>query len=191
VIDADTRGAHRELEARLRPFVARRVSDSSAVDDVLQDVLLRMHRSLPNLREDDRFGPWLYRVARSAIADHHRAHLRQPLPVESLEEPTAEPEEAEADVARELAGYIAAFVAMLATPYREALTLTELEGLSQKEAASMCGISLSGMKSRVQRGREQLRALIERCCEIGLDARGRVISCVPKPGGPRPGCDCC
>jgi RNA polymerase sigma-70 factor (ECF subfamily) len=111
--------------------------------------------------------------------------------VDSLSEPVAEVDEPEGDIACELAGYIAAFVAMLPSPYREAVTLTELEGLSQKEAAEMCGVSLSGMKSRVQRGRERLRSLIEECCQIALDARGRVISCVPRPGGTRPHRDCC
>jgi len=53
----------------------------------------------------------------------------------------------------------------------------------------MLGISLSGMKSRVQRGRAQLRALFEECCVIALDARGRPISCEPR--GPRtPSCKC-
>lgn len=64
--------------------------------------------------------------------------------------------------------------------------------MSQKDAAQMIGISVSGMKSRVQRGREKLRALLEACCEIALDARGRVIGCEPRTDGLRPieGCRC-
>lgn len=85
--------------------------------------------------------------------------------------------------------YAALFVSMLPSPYREALTLTELEGLTQKEAAEMLGISLSGMKSRVQRGREKLRAALEDCCHIALDARHRVVGCEPRPDGKLPdGC---
>jgi RNA polymerase sigma-70 factor (ECF subfamily) len=83
------------------------------------------------------------------------------------------------------------FVTVLPTPYREALTLTELQGLTQREAAELMGVSLSGMKSRVQRGRERLRALIEDCCQIALDARGRVIDCDPRPDGVRPPGGCC
>ncbi len=66
---------------------------------------------------------------------------------------------------------------MLPSPYREALTLTELEGLTQKEAAEMLGISLSGMKSRVQRGRQQLRQALEDCCHIALGRprAGRIL----------------
>lgn len=192
MIDADMRCAYRELEARLRPFVARRVSSPSEVDDVVQDVFLRMQRSLAHLRDEERFGPWVYRVARSAIAEHRRTRARHPLAAtESVE--TA-PASAEADedrtVERVVAAYMAPFVARLPTPYREALTLTELEGLTQKEAAEMMGVSLSGMKSRVQRGREKLRGLLENCCEIALDARGRVIACEPRANGKRP-TDCC
>ena len=75
---------------------------------------------------------------------------------------------------------MAPFVARLPSPYREALTLTEIEGLTQRAAADLLGVSLSGMKSRVQRGREKLRELLEACCRIGLDARGRVIGCEPR-----------
>ncbi len=190
MIQPDARCAHRALEARLRPFVERRVSDPSAVDDVVQDVFLRMHQGLSNLRDDQRFGPWLYQVVRSAVADRCRADARQPRPLDPVPELVADAEGSEDDMECDLASYVADFVAMLPTPYRGALTLTELEGLSQKEAAAMCGVSLSGMKSRVQRGRERLRSLIEACCQIALDARGRVISCVPRPGGPRPS-RCC
>src|SRR5450432_269532 len=191
MIDADMRCAYRELEARLRPFVARRVSAASEVDDVMQDVFLRMQRSLADLRDEERFGPWVYQVARSAIAEHRRARARHPLaigePVDAADR--GEPED-DGAVAREVATYLAPFIAMLPSPYREALTLTELEGATQKDAADMMGVSLSGMKSRVQRGREKLRALLEDCCEIALDARGRVIGCEPKKNGKQPS-DCC
>jgi RNA polymerase sigma-70 factor (ECF subfamily) len=191
MIEADMRCAYRELEARLRPFVARRVSAPSEVDDVLQDVFLRMQRSLTDLKDEQRFGAWVYQVARSAIAEHRRARARHPLAVGEPIEPVdpAEPED-DGAVARELATYLAPFVAMLPSPYREALTLTELEGTTQKDAADMMGVSLSGMKSRVQRGRERLRKLLEDCCEIALDARGQVIACEPRKNGRQPP-DCC
>jgi RNA polymerase sigma-70 factor (ECF subfamily) len=169
------------------------VSSPADVDDVLQDVFLRMQRSVADLREEERFGPWIYQVARSAIAEHRRTRSRHPLATGTEEpEPAQDPSEPEDDCAveRELATYIAPFIAMLSTPYREALTLTELEGVTQREAAEMVGVSVSGMKSRVQRGRERLRKLLEDCCEIALDARGRVIACEPRMGGRRP-CDCC
>ena len=67
--------AWRTLEAKLRPFVARRVREAD-VDDVVQEIFLRIQRGLPSLRDEQRFGPWVYRLARSAIVDHARVVAR-------------------------------------------------------------------------------------------------------------------
>jgi RNA polymerase sigma-70 factor, ECF subfamily len=192
VIDGSARAAWTELAAKLRPFVARRVRAPHDVDDVVQDVFLRLQRGLPGLRDDDRFGPWVYRVARSAIAEHQRARHRHALTPgdDDLEDAADEADGDDDPDPHGLAANVARFVARLPSPYREALTLTELEGLTQKEAAEMLGISVSGMKSRVQRGRQQLRAALDACCAIALDVRGRVIGCEPRPDGPLPDCRC-
>jgi RNA polymerase sigma-70 factor, ECF subfamily len=199
VIDAEMRGAHRELEARLRPFVARRVSSAADADDIIQEVFLRLLRGLPALREEERFGPWVYQVARNAITDHHRQQARNPLAHEDTLEIAEEPLDGGGEggedgaVAEQLALDMAPVVAQLPSPYREAITLTELQGMTQRAAADLLGVSLSGMKSRVQRGRAQLRDLLQACCEIALDARGRVIACEPRPAssqGTAGGCVC-
>ena len=130
-------------------------------------------------------------MARSAIAEHRRQAARHPVVAgEAGEEPAAEPEEDTGAVERDLATYVAPFIAMLPSPYREALTLTELEGLTQKQAAELLGLSLSGMKSRVQRGRRALRQALEACCHIELDARGKVMDFAPRPDGRLPA-SCC
>ena len=191
MIDRAARGAWRDLEAKLRPFIARRVHAEVDVDDVVQDVFLRMQRGLAGLRDEERFGAWVYQVARTAIVDHQRRAVKHRVADgEVLKEEAPEIDENDRAVERELASYVAPFVAMLPSPYREALTLTELEGLTQKEAADMIGISLSGMKSRVRRGRQQLRKALENCCHIALDARGRVISYEPRADGRLPD-SCC
>jgi RNA polymerase sigma-70 factor (ECF subfamily) len=145
---------------------------------------------LPSLRDDQRFGPWVYQVARSAIVDHVRTMARHPQATGEPPEPSHHPDDRHDGAAeREVAMYAALFVSMLPSPYREALTLTERGGLTQKEAAEMLGLSLSGMKSRVQRGRGKLRTALADCCHIALDARRRVIGCEPRPNGKLPdGC---
>jgi RNA polymerase sigma-70 factor (ECF subfamily) len=178
-----------EVATRLRPFVARRVPPGE-IDDVMQDVFLRMQRGLPALRDEDRFTPWLFQIARSSVAEHLRGRARHPVAVGAPDaEPPAEPadDEDDRDAARSLAGCVTVFVARLPSPYREAVTLVELEGLTTREAAEMAGISVSGMKSRVQRGRAELRAMFERCCEIALDGRGKVTEFTPR-ATPCPSC---
>jgi RNA polymerase sigma-70 factor (ECF subfamily) len=170
----------RIVEQQLRPFVAQRVP-SADVDDVLQDVFARMQRGLGALRDDERFSGWLHQVARSAIADYGRSRARHPLAdADETPDRAAAPDDDDREASRHLAGCVAVFVARLESPYREAVTLVELEGLSAREAAALAGISVSGMKSRVQRGRAQLRRLFEECCDIALDARGKVTEFTPR-----------
>lgn len=171
--------AHTELEQKLRPFVARRVP-AIEVDDVLQNVFVRVQRGLPALRDEERLVPWLYQVARSAIQESARQRARHPLARDDQDE--AAVAEAEVFVASEtgLAEFAAAAITRLPSPYKEALTLTELQGVTQLAAAKLLGLSTSGMKSRVQRGREKLRELLESSCNIALDVRGGVIACEPR-----------
>ena len=71
-------------------------------------------------------------------------------------------------------------ISTLPEPYREALVLTEFEGLTQKQMAARLGTSLSGAKSRVQRGREQLKQMLLERCEFEFDRLGRIIDCKPR-----------
>jgi len=178
VIPAEARGAWRDIEARLRPYVGRRVPTAAEVDDVIQEILVRIHKGLDSLHDGERFGGWVYRIAERAIADAARARARMPATEAHhvAADPAANADEA-TDLQSGLGECVALFVARLPSPYREAITLTELQGLTQKDAAEMLGISLSGMKSRVQRGRERIRAMFEECCEISVDCRGRVVEC--------------
>jgi len=167
------------LRTELYRFVARRVPAADA-DDVVQEALLRIHRGLPKLREHGAVLGWLYQVTRNALADH----LRGARPVAELaDEPESSlPDLPEATDAAfcELASCVAPFVAMLPSPYREALEAVELNGASQVAAAAQAGIPLSTMKSRVQRGRAALRAQLEQCCAIDLDVRGHVVDVTPR-----------
>ena len=169
-----------DVASRLRPFIATRVS-STDIDDVLQDVFIRMQRGLPGLRDEESFTSWLFQIARNSVADHQRSRARHPLPnVAHDDDAPAETSDDDREAFRMLSGCVSVFIARLSSPYREAVTLVELEGLTAREAADMVGMSVSGMKSRVQRGRAQLRQMFDECCEIALDARGKVTDFTPR-----------
>jgi RNA polymerase sigma-70 factor (ECF subfamily) len=71
-------------------------------------------------------------------------------------------------------------VQSLPETYRQAIVLSEFEGLTQKELAARLDLSLSGAKSRVQRGRAQLKKMLLDCCRFEFDRRGTVIECEPR-----------
>lgn len=161
---------------RLKQFIRARVSDDASADDILQDVFLKIHSRLETLEDPAKLEGWIYLITRNAIIDFYRKR-----------KPTSEiPETLPAELPendRDLEQLTTAFSRMiqnLPEPYREALVLTEFEGLTQKELAEKLGISLSGAKSRVQRGRAQLKNMLHACCTFEFDRRGRVIECNPK-----------
>ncbi|MCK6530678.1 RNA polymerase sigma factor SigZ [Myxococcota bacterium] len=184
-MDEIARDAWSQLRARVRAFVARRISQPADVDDVVQDVFLRVHGHVRDLRDDEAFEGWMARIARNAVIDHYRRR-RPAVPLdEAGGGPDPEDEPPEAEGCCELAGSLRPFIDQLPAPYRDALRATELDGLPQAAAAERAGISLSGMKSRVQRGRARLRDMLQTCCMIEVDRYGCVINAEPRccPGG--------
>ena len=115
-------------------------------------------------------------IARNTVIDHYRAR-KETVPV--LEDLTAETE-SEPLEREELKASFRRMIFSLPDPYREALVLTEFDGMSQKALAKRLGISVSGAKSRVQRGRAQLKEMLDECCVFEFDPRGRVIDCHPR-----------
>jgi RNA polymerase sigma-70 factor (ECF subfamily) len=81
---------------------------------------------------------------------------------------------------RELAALVPRCIEYLPEPYREALRATTFENVSHRELARRWGISVSGAKSRVQRGRRRLADLYRQCCHLEFDARGKVIAYSPR-----------
>lgn len=177
-----------ELRALLIPFVSRRV-DPQDVDDVLQSVFVRIQRGLGTLREGDKLVAWGYQIARNVIVDHmRRRSVRKLEPLDTVRT-AATVDDVDSSGATELAAILGHFIAMLPEPYREAIQLTEIDGLTQADAARQVGLSLPGMKSRVQRGRAQLRELLEDCCAIERDTRGGIIDVEPtNPPAGLPNC---
>jgi RNA polymerase sigma-70 factor, ECF subfamily len=190
---ADALAVWQEFAPPLRAFLARRVPTGVDADDLVQDVFVRVIRHLKTLRSTDRPEAWLFQVARNALRDTLRARQRRDGRTDALEiDVPAESDTAGIrDAEAELAPCLTAMIGRLAEPYRSAIELTSLHGLTQSEAAKQAGISLSGMKSRVQRGREQLRQMLVDCCVIALDVRGGVsdfhrrTGCGSKSGGQR------
>jgi len=161
----------REYHVRLRAFIRGKVFDDAAADDILQIVFLKMHAGLPTLKDRTKLKSWLYRIARNAVADYFRA--RQP--IAAIPEWLPQPETDSAEkAAQELSECLRPMIQLLPENYREAIVLSELQGLTQKEVAEAQGTSLSGAKSRVQRGRALLKNMMAECCRLEFDHGGRL-----------------
>jgi len=172
-----------ETFARLRSFIAARVHDDEVAADIAQDVLVRSIAA-GALERADNPTAWLYRSARNAVIDHYRTrHVYEPIgPIAQVWPEPIAADDRPNEATRDLAGCLEPLVARLPNIYREALDRVDLAGQSNAAAAIELGITTSGMKSRVQRARRQLKELLTDCCAVHVDRLGAVTSYRPNTG---------
>ena len=170
--------------AGLRRFIRSRVGDDTMADDILQDVFVRIHSHVASLRERNKIKGWIYQISRNAIIDHYRNEKKS----EPLPEGLMAPEIDASDQARQdIESCILPMILNLPEKYRQAVMLYEIEGLAQKQVAERLEISLSGAKSRVQRGRAMIKDMLTACCRFEFDRRGVMVDYEAKT----PCCDAC
>ncbi|HNX60918.1 MAG TPA: RNA polymerase sigma factor SigZ [Spirochaetota bacterium] len=171
-----------EFSARLRAFIRRSVSDSVTADDLLQDIFLKIHSSIDSLRDETRIRSWVYQIARNVIIDHYRSRSNETVLPDGIPARENRDEETAED---EIAAGLRAMAEDLPEKYRDALILSEFESVPQNELAARKNISVSGMKSRVQRGRQMIKDSLMRCCHFEFDRYGTIIDMYPAS------CCCC
>lgn len=172
-----------KLENGLRAYIMSKVHNESVASDLLQELFIRIHANIDRLKDRTKIQPWIYQICRNLIIDHFRGIKKEQgrvLPTLEMEY-----EDRDEDFMSETLDDMIKMMADLPPEYCEALCLTELEGLNQKEFAERIGMSYSGAKSRVQRARKMLKDLLMNCCHYEFDKYGTVIGIYPA------NCCCC
>lgn len=165
-----------EFGDNIRRFIHARISNPEAVDDVLQDVFIKIHSNIDSLADTEKIQPWLFRIARNAIMDYYR---KKKITTEITDDVLKTEEHFDSEPQQEIEDGLRGMIDNLPEVYRQALLLTEYGGITQKELSKQMGISLSGAKSRVQRARQKLRDELMRCCHFELDHYGKIIDYHP------------
>lgn len=164
----------KEFESRLRSFIYSKIPDKDVTEDILQDVFIKIHLKIDTLKDESKLKPWLYQITRNMITDYYRKNKSVYQPLMSLSEPAEE--DTDNRVMDEAVQDMIDMMKDLPEEYCEALYLTELQGLNQKEYAEKAGISYSSAKSRVQRSRKLLKDMLMRCCHYEFDKYGTVLN---------------
>ncbi|AFQ44215.1 RNA polymerase sigma factor SigZ [Desulfosporosinus meridiei] len=163
-----------EFSLPLKRFIKKRVANEQDAEDIFQEIFLKIHKNIGGLMKENRLHAWIFRIAHNTIKDYYR---RNNLKLEStdlgedLESNTAE----ETSANTEIASCLKIMVESLPETYKQAILLTEFQSMTQKELSEKLGISLSGAKSRVQRGRKMLKEMLLGCCQLEIDSRGNII----------------
>jgi RNA polymerase sigma-70 factor (ECF subfamily) len=148
-------------------------------DDLTQETFVKVGNALAKGTEPEHFRGWLFQIARNTIIDFLK-EARRFVPFEeqhtvSKAENPENLDPVDDEFRKRLFSYTLEVIETLSAEDREALTLTEIDGLSREELANQLGISLTAAKSRVHRARAKLRKAVEECCRLVTDPYGRVI----------------
>jgi len=161
-----------EYHTKLAAFIRSKVSDD-LVDDILQDIFMKVHVRIDSLKEDEKLESWLYQIARNTITDYYRSRRTIKDIPEWMEQ--SQPEEDEI-IRGKLSLCLKPMINKLPEKYRNAIQLSEIENKRQKDVAEREDISLSASKSRVQRGRSLLKRMLNDCCQFEINRRNQVVS---------------
>ena len=170
----------KEVSQKLYPWLISRTHDPALTGDILQEVFIKVQTRIHTLKETHKVGAWVFRIAQNTLTEHYR---KQAKTLPSLDTAYAEKEEETeplGNLTEEFAQCLIPMIRSLPEPYQEAVYLSEINGLSQKDLALRLGISYSGAKSRVQRGRTKLKELLLACCEIEFDIYGNILHYEPR-----------
>ena len=163
-----------ESRNRLHGFIARRVKNDADAEDILQDVFFKIHQNIDKLKDPEKMYPWVFQTTRNAIADHFRNNKAEFTAVdEDAELFGFEPYDSA--VEEEVLSWLEPMIGELPPKYRDAVRLADIDGLTQREMSEKLDVSVSGVKSRVQRGREKLKEILLNCCRFEFGQSGKIV----------------
>jgi RNA polymerase sigma-70 factor, ECF subfamily len=169
----------RRYQDRIYSVISGMVADPEDALDLTQDTFVKAYQALGHFRQEAGFYTWLYRIARHRCIDYSRKRQRRQEPLALnrylLEAPGLEPEDTSpsrnperATLNLHLRAAIRTALQEIQEPYRTAVILHDVEGLSQAEIATIMECALGTAKSRIQRGRGQLRDLLRPFVQPGV-----------------------
>ncbi|HEX5172455.1 MAG TPA: sigma-70 family RNA polymerase sigma factor [Cyclobacteriaceae bacterium] len=160
-----------EIQPGLKSFVYRQVKDRATTDDIIQEVFLKVHSRVNQLKNSEKISSWIYQIARNATTDYFRRKSK-------VLQSTDLDWESNGQEFNDCLGYcLSKLIVTLPVKYREALELTELNQLNQKDLAVRLQLSYAGARSRVQRARKMLKEKVNEHFRVETDAYGNVLSC--------------
>jgi len=151
----------RETSRFLRPFLAQRLNFTGEVDDLLQEILISIHKARHTYDGNRPYKPWAFAIARFRLSDHLRSHyadhLREAIDFDELEESLPKP------VTETAVSYESIKEEVEKLPVKQAsiLRLMHHEGFTSKEVADKMGMTVTAVKVAAHRAYKILRSKLE------------------------------
>jgi RNA polymerase sigma-70 factor (ECF subfamily) len=162
-----------DFRNELLSYIKKKVNDDYIAEDILQEVFIKIYKSIDKLKDQSKLKAWLYRTTQNTIIDFYR-RKQCILELDKLENvPIIQ--YSEDNMNEEVEECVRHMLHQLPDKYKQPLKLYEFNKMKHGEISQKLNLSLSGSKTRVQRARNQLKKMLLECCEFELDAYGNII----------------
>lgn len=153
----------------LKRYIFSQVKDEEATNDILQEVFIKIHLNIKTLQQKNSAKSWVFTIAHNALMNFFNKKS-VPFSLDDIPDNFITDEETHS-----AKSCLLPLIKNLPEKYREPLLLSEIQGKKQNEVATILGISLSGAKSRIQRGRKLLQQGYMDCCHYKLNEEGFLV----------------
>jgi len=155
-------------------FIYRMVHSQEEAEDLTQETFVAVHQKLGTLKDNSRFEPWLFRIARNFVYQRYRTRPPSTVSMDALDEDgravtqvaDAGKNPDEAFQSKELEAVVATVIADLPEKYREVFLLSALQGFSYQEIAEIVGHSLPSVKTDIHRARLEVRERVKNYLKV-------------------------
>ena len=157
---------------KIESYILSRVQDTELAKDLIQETFFKMLEHCQKGGHCHYPKSYIFRIAQNTLFDHFNRKV--------IVENTHENSWPDVLSDEKIPECIIALLDRVPDPYREAVILADLEHVPQKSLAEKWNLTLSGAKSRIQRGRQKFKQIIQEACYIEHDCYGNIIGCEPK-----------
>jgi RNA polymerase sigma-70 factor (ECF subfamily) len=155
-----------EFKDEIQHHILKKVKSKEVAEDLTSQLALKLYSMCEKLQDVQNLRAWLYRVASNVVMDYFRDEQKK---LNQFHAESLSKEEDGEFVNVAVENCVLKLLEQLPHKYREAVRMSDLEGVSQKEIAEKLNISYSAAKMRVQRGRESLKSKFYECCSCVLE----------------------
>jgi len=160
---------YEQCARRVLNFIYRMVNSIEDAEDLTQETFVLVYQKLDSLKDDTRFEPWLFRIARNLVYQRFRGRPPVSMSLDDLDEdgqPTIQPVDTrknpdEAFISGELETVVSRVINSLPPKYREVFVLSAIKNLSYQEISDIVGRSLPSVKTDIHRARLEVRRMVK------------------------------
>ncbi|WMN12238.1 sigma-70 family RNA polymerase sigma factor [Marivirga salinae] len=150
-----------EFKDEIQRHILKKVKSKEVAEDLTSQLALKLYSSCEKLHDVNNLRAWIYRIASNTVIDYFRDEQKKQS--QSISDDLLEDEDEDfVNIAVE--NCVLQLLEQLPDKYKEAVRMSDLEGVNQKKIAEKLNISYSAAKMRVQRGRESLKSKFYECC---------------------------